>query len=78
MSTSETGARAARAANSRFCLSSSIHDLMRGAFQNQPSTFRLLESQDAARPDPGVQITAMKATAVADLHAGGGAVFSLT
>jgi len=38
-------------------------------------TFRLLESQDAARPDPGVQITAMKATAVADLHAGGRRVF---
>ena len=35
MSTSETEARAARAANSRFCLSSSIRDLMRGTFQNQ-------------------------------------------
>ena len=38
-----------------------------------PSAF--LKSQDAARPDPGVQITAMKATAVADLHAGGRRVF---
>ena len=44
-------------------------------FEISICTFRLLESQDAARPDPGVQITAMKATAVADLHAGGRRVF---
>jgi hypothetical protein len=32
---------------------------------------RLLESEDAAGPNPGVQIISMEATAVADLHAGG-------
>jgi hypothetical protein len=40
-------------------------------------TFPLFESQGAAGPNPGIQVTAMKAPAVADLHVGG-AVRSLT
>lgn len=35
----------------------------------------LLEGEDAASPDPGIQITAMEATAAADLHTGGRDLF---
>src|SRR5580704_12645302 len=38
-------------------------------------TFPLFKSQDAAGPNPGIQVTAMEAPAVADLHTGGGRSF---
>jgi hypothetical protein len=44
---------------------------LRNRFSIGACASRLLESQDAACPDPRIEIIAMKATTVADLHAGG-------
>jgi hypothetical protein len=54
-------------------LSRQPHSMRPSLFQSGSSI--LLKSKDAASPNPGVQIISMEATAIADLHAGGGGSF---